>query len=238
MRTYCYRSLLLLILCAALSVAHPCRADEWTFTRVIDGMVLGRLGPDSLRMLDSTTPALAFAGDKIYFATYDTTAGTWSNARVIEENADTSPPALAINTSRTVHLPVIAYYDRMARVLKLARKVRINPIVYEWTIETVGSSSAGNDSPSVAVDGSGNLHVAYITQEGNLVYAYKDGSGWHFDHPIAPSAEVIGKPSLALTSAGQPYIAYTDLAYNSFYQPSGDVKIASRNCSPGTTPCS
>jgi len=235
---YSLSCMLMLILCGVLLTAQPSRADEWTYTRVVDGMVLGRLGPESMRMKNSTTPALAFGGDKIYYATYDTTAGSWSNAVVVEENPDTSPPALAFNPSGTLGLATIAYYDNKARVLKVARQVITHPIGFTWSIETVGPSLGAYDSPSLAVDSSGYPHVAYTDQNRKLVYAFKDGSGWHIDHSIQIENDYHGKPSLALNSSRQPFIAYTDLSYHQWSGPDGPVKIASRNCGPGTSPCS
>jgi hypothetical protein len=229
--------MLLLILCNALIHGIPSQAGEWTYTRVVDGMVLGQIGPESMRMKNSTTPAIAFGGDKIYYSTYDTTAGSWSNTVVVEENPDTSPPALAFNPSGTLGLATIAYYDKKARVLKVARQVMTSSIGLTWSIETIGPSSGNYDSPSLTVDSSGYPHVAYTDQNGNLVYAYKDASGWHFDHAIVIENDYPGKPSLALNSSRQPFIAYTDMIYHEWTLPDGAVKIASRNCSPGTTPC-
>ncbi len=62
-------------------------------------------------------------------------------------------------------------------------------------------STEGNDS-SAAIDGAGNVHVAYVT--GTSVSYASEAGGLAVEQVAASASE----PSLAVTAAGTPYVAY------------------------------
>lgn len=80
-----------------------------------------------------------------------------------------------------------------------------------WTLEHVDDS--GDDVgryPSMALDASGNEHIAYLDQtNARLKVAVRDGSGWDID--VADESASVGWYSeLALDSSGMEHIAYVD----------------------------
>ena len=79
-----------------------------------------------------------------------------------------------------------------------------------WTVELVDTSGPGKYS-SMKIDSRGNVHVAYVIDDGNrypLKYAFWDHQlGRWF---IMPVAEGSGPCSLALDSQQRPHIAYND----------------------------
>ena len=79
---------------------------------------------------------------------------------------------------------------------------------------------------SMAVDGNGNVHVAYCGYDGSgsgLKYALYDGENW--DITVADPSEDSGSYlALALDRAGQPCVSYHDHESQTF-----DLKYASKN---------
>ena len=79
-----------------------------------------------------------------------------------------------------------------------------------WHVELLDqllSGSSGYGDVSLALDGSGWVHVSYTL--GGLKYAYRDAAGWHVESvPGAGGADF--STSLALDGAGQPHIAYVN----------------------------
>ncbi len=67
---------------------------------------------------------------------------------------------------------------------------------------------------SVAIDSSGNPHIAYYQKENSatdypdLKYAYKDSTGWHIETLLSHISGSGRWVSLALDSSGKPHIAY------------------------------
>lgn len=62
--------------------------------------------------------------------------------------------------------------------------------------------------PSMAIDSSGDLHVVYIDEDGNLKYAYKTGDGWHYDVVRYYEGYQVLPPSIAVSPSGSPLISY------------------------------
>lgn len=78
-----------------------------------------------------------------------------------------------------------------------------------WMNETVDGSENASFI-SFDLDGSGNPHLAYCSQNGNateLKYAYKGRSGWRV-RTLDGSGQILGSPALDLDPAGQPHIMY------------------------------
>jgi len=73
-----------------------------------------------------------------------------------------------------------------------------------------GSGRYPGKYTSIALDADGNPHISYfnITQS-SLMYAYKDGSGWHTE-TVDNNGSVGTYTSLELDDAGYPHISYRD----------------------------
>lgn len=119
-------------------------------------------------------------------------------------------------------VPHIAYVSRSGRpdseeeaVLKYAKRVG-----GEWSFETVHDTGAGVGSVSLAVTPEGIPHIGYqfTSQSGSsglheVRYATLDGEAWAIQTiaAMAVDGQALGGISLALDSAGRPYVAYVDL---------------------------
>jgi hypothetical protein len=93
--------------------------------------------------------------------------------------------------------PVVVYYDRTSGALKMAA---FNPALNRFDPAVVLDGGAGNDagwSPTIAVDGAGKVHVAYVG-------AARD------DLEYLKVATPVPRPEIVLTPTGLPVIAYQD----------------------------
>ena len=81
-----------------------------------------------------------------------------------------------------------------------------------WNSTAVDTNIEWN---SIAIDSSGNPHIAYYQKEQSasiypkLKYAYKDSTGWHIETLLSSNPAGSGRyVSLALDSSGKPHIAF------------------------------
>ncbi len=118
-------------------------------------------------------------------------------------------------------MPHISYYDRTNETVKHAWYTGLG-----WNVETVGEHGDLCWSTSLAVDGDGYPHLTYASAfpHEDLMYAFKDASGWHFEKADSQVTTIGSYNSLALDGNGSPHIAYCDLSYH-------DAKYARRDAS-------
>ncbi len=98
-------------------------------------------------------------------------------------------------------------YSSLNWTLVYAKKV-----ADDWT-RSVISSVALEGSHSMALDASGNAHVAFV-RSGDIVYANNTNGSWEetllLDHPDAPEnilASNFGMTSIAIDASGHPHVA-------------------------------
>ena len=115
--------------------------------------------------------------------------------------------------------PVVAYYDRGAGELKLAKYAS-----QAWTTSVLDGGSGADEGwmPSVAVDASGVAHVAYASSMANELKYVIDGSaptmvdngyrisGVTVDGLPQPTFDFVGANAGLVLNGGAPYVAYQD----------------------------
>jgi hypothetical protein len=74
---------------------------------------------------------------------------------------------------------------------------------FEWSYETV---SEGGQFPSLALDATGQPHVAFVGADGSLQYARRDGTTWNV--MTVDAGTETNQPVLRFDPAGCPHIAY------------------------------
>jgi hypothetical protein len=89
--------------------------------------------------------------------------------------------------------------------------VRRDPGSGLWSAETAYSSSDVSDTPSIAVDSGGGVHVSFFETGGsNLMYATDSrGGGWSSEYVDIPGA-VGYYSSIVIDTGDVPYIVYYD----------------------------
>lgn len=109
---------------------------------------------------------------------------------------------------------LIVHAWRGVPLFALATGGALSPAVSQgWQIETVAASTSSNFYwPSLALDSSGNPHVAYLDETKLwLMYAWKDSEGWHstpVDTFVGAEHYVYGTTAIAIGSNGYARIAY------------------------------
>ena len=145
-----------------------------------------------------------------FYATNKT--GTWSTARVESREAQTRP-AIAVTSGGTVHIITSAYYkpDPATYAYELVHATNASG---SWVVSPLTDSP--DFSPSVALDGSGEVHVAFyrsgITQYSLGAFYATNRSGTWVVTPVIvvdPAVDSVWNPSLALDAAGKAHIAFS-----------------------------
>lgn len=114
--------------------------------------------------------------------------------------------------------PRISYYHRLHKDGSYANHLKYAYMDGGiWYTETVDARSATGKFNSLALDHQGMPHIAYSDVDaGNLLYASWDGSEWHFSapdtHELSGGWTGLGA-SIELDPAGNPHIAYFDVAH-------------------------
>jgi hypothetical protein len=162
---------------------------NWSL-EIIDCPSCLRCSPDLC--IDSYgSPHIIFVDERNASLTHIEKSGNEWRAETIDTNVFNSFPAMAIDRNNVVY---VAYY---ANALKFAKKVRDS-----WSTETIDSSERAGSSPSIAIDKTGNVHIAYVDRNTwNLNYATTKKSGPFRVYPISAMdyAVYIGVSVLILT---------------------------------------
>lgn len=99
-------------------------------------------------------------------------------------------------------IPHVSYFDREKSALMQAQRTSTG-----WVNTMVDDSGAVGRHSSIALDSTGNPHIAYRNMSNNeLEYASFDGVAWN--HQAVGSGEVGWFPSLAFDQNDHPQIAY------------------------------
>ena len=180
---------------------------------------------NSIRADDQGTPHVSYyysrspdgstTADRLKYA--ELNGSTWQTVF-----ADPTPGrgrynSLAIDAA--TNNPQIAYYDRTAKVLRLAKR-----IANLWTTQGVDSAGDPGRFNSIALNASGLPRISYIAATPlQLRYASFNGALWTFED--VGGVGLVGDrsvTSLKLDSSGNPHISYYDAA-------AGALKYASRS---------
>ncbi len=186
---------------------------SWT-VEVVENTVVGARNPSlSIALGSGESPAISFYGGDTSGLKYATRSGggTWS---IVTANADLYAgfhgTSLVFDAAGN---PMISYHEYSSSALRLASWNG------SWSHEVVDDSGEVGQYSSMARDGAGRLHIAYLDATNLAVrYARKETTGWIFEE----IGDGLLSPSLGLDSDGTPWVAYIDYAY-------GYVKVAHRD---------
>jgi len=126
----------------------------------------------------------------------------------------------------------VVYLDQTSGSAGLKSKVRNSD--GSWTnLGTIDSDTDTGHYPSMAIDGAGNVGVAYYVggSFGDLRYAVYNGTSWSSPETADSTGTVGYYPSLAYNTANKPAISYYDNTTNHH-----DLKFVQRGSSSWATP--
>ncbi len=166
-------------------------------------------------------------------------AGVWGPTQVVstESTGYSEGPSLAVDPSGNVHVAWTdcsayggshMYYDIQYKMLTTRTGT--------WsTVQTIATRHANN--PSLAVDSTGNVHVAYEDYLGtswDIYYRMRDSKtgGWSTAQPVSTERDDSSEsPSIGVDNAGNVHVVWFDFIG---YGPSMDILYKFRNASIGT----
>ncbi len=208
----------------------------WTTTEVVStestewsdssSLAIDAAGNVHVAWYDGTDYAGAGTDEDIFYKRWETSTSTWTTTEVVstESNDISYLPSLAIDAAGNVH---IAWYD----FTDYAGSGTDKDIFYKrwetststWTTtEVVSTESTGNSiSPSLAIETTGNVHIAWedLTDytgagtDADIFYKFWDSSSSTWTTSEVVSTESTGYsyvPSLAVDSVGNIHVAWFD----------------------------
>ncbi|MCW4019040.1 MAG: hypothetical protein NWF00_10255 [Candidatus Bathyarchaeota archaeon] len=127
--------------------------------------------------------------------------------------------SIALDSSDRPHIVFLSQEENSNSILKYASWTGS-----AWTVEKVDPDPSGGEC-SLVIDSQNNPHISYkssyniFTGGGDLRYAVNTGSGWQI-HVVDDTGAVSWDNSIAVDSAGNPHVAYSnstgDLQYSSY----------------------
>jgi hypothetical protein len=160
----------------------------------------------SLAVDDDGFAHLSYAGGLLRYAYQD--ASGWHVELATHPGIDAAygDTSLALDAQGR---PYVAYYNTTA-VYPGIFEIRVaHRDASGWTLETVdGADDSGRLWPSLALDGSGQVHVSYFDDDEMVFrYAFRDASGWH-PETLAATSYGSDRSSLAAAADGTVHVVY------------------------------
>ncbi len=208
--------------------------SSWTTTEVVStestaasfylSLAVDTFGNVHITWQDWTDYAGNGIDGDIFYKRWDAATSSWNTTEVVstESTGESYFPSLAVDTFGNVHIAWEDWTDYASGNWDIFYK-RWDVSTSSWTTTEVVStvSTSGSDFPSLATDTLGNLHIAW---EDRADYA---GAGtdvdifyrrWNASNSSWTTTEVVStestehsqKPSLAVDSAKNVYIAWDD----------------------------
>ena len=205
----------------------------WTITQVVStestldsinpSLAVDSKGNVHIAWQDSTDYAASGADKDIFYKCWNATTFSWTTTEVVSIGSDANcfTPSLAVDSKGNVHIAwqdYSGYYDS-----------GLDPDVFykqwyasnsSWLIsEVVSTESPGisSNSPSLAVDSTGNVHIAWFEKDifdnDEVYYKYKDvmTSTWTTSELVSTGSTTNSwYPSVAVDSMGNVHIVWTE----------------------------
>lgn len=174
-------------------VRFDTRTDTWGAPEVVGSLngvnTLNRyMGRTGLALDSSGLPHVITGGtnEPLYYT--NRVGGAWSAPVVVAGSSSWMHPSMAFDRSGILH---VAFYDHNASMLYRNRSAAGTWSTVE-TITTGASTSASDESPSLAIDSTGRILVAYIAGDFSFHYQLARRTAANNWTDISPTAAVAG----------------------------------------------
>ncbi len=204
-------------------------SSSWTTTEIVStgsagisafpSLAVDTFGNVHIVWRDSTDYAGAGTDEDIFYKRWDASISSWTTPEVVstESTEHSLTPSLAVDTLGNVH---IAWWDLTDYDILYKQW---NASSSSWTSTEVVSTESTDDSssPSLAVDSTGNVHIAwvdytdYASAGTDLDIFYKrwnsSSSSWTTTEVVSTdNIDDSSSPSLAVDSTGNVHIVWYD----------------------------
>ena len=138
------------------------------------GVLISPSSPD-LRIDSNGSPHIVYVDEQNMSLKYVEKTGNGWSVETVDSHGVISWPGIAIDKNDVIH---IAYHSNGLKYAKKVEKI--------WSTETIDSSERTGTSPSIVVDKTGNVHIAYFTKSPPQInYATTKKSGSFRTYPIS-----------------------------------------------------
>lgn len=165
---------------------------------------------------------------EVYYKGSSDGGATWTTAkRLSSTTAGCYRPDIAVDSSGALH---VVWYDFAPGDYEVYYRKSPDGGITWTTTKRITWTSGGSEYPAVAVDSSGNPHVAWMEYTlGNYEIYYKKstdgGTTWSTAKRLTWTSESSDEPALAVDSSGNPHVIWYDQApgnFEIFYRKSMD----------------
>ncbi len=198
-------------------------STESTSTSGYSSLLVDSAGNIHVAWHDYTDYGGSGTDEDIFYKRYEVGVG-WTVTEVVstESTSDSYDPSLAVDSSGNIHIAWTDNTDYSGCGADTDMFYKRYEMGVGWTTtEVVSTESTGNSYyPSLAVDPSGNIHVAWYdftdysgsgTDRDIFYKRYEVGVGWTVTEVVSTeSTDISYNPWLAVDSAGDVHVAWQD----------------------------
>jgi hypothetical protein len=199
-------AMMIVLSCLVLFIALAADAQAWNLSTVDVPKQFDNLGSRSIAIDGAGKTHIVYGQDHFYHAWHDGTV--WKTEKIDSSSKTGEYASIAIAADGSLHA---AYFDSGNYRLKYA----VRPVgSASWSVETVGDLSGNKVGQynSIAVDGSGSVHISYYDLDNaDLKYARRvPGAATWTIETIDDSGDVGKYSAIAVGKDGYVHISYYD----------------------------
>jgi hypothetical protein len=183
--------------------AQPVNLGTWRIEDVDEEYWVGH--DTSLALDKYNRPHISYWDLTNRYLKYAKWTGSFWDVEYVNWTGISARTSIALDENGHAHISFAAKYPHT--VLRYAEWTGV-----DWSIETVDPTEGFGGESSVALDSSGNPHIAYVGNS-SLKYAKWTGSEWSIE-TVDSSGNVGWFPSIVINSKDLPRISYHDRMYD------------------------
>ncbi|MCX5990946.1 MAG: hypothetical protein NTZ04_01225 [Chloroflexi bacterium] len=157
----------------------------------------------------------SIGGESAIFWALRSSDGSWSAPQKITGSSDnSSAPDIAVDAQGN---PQVVWKEELTRG-NAGIKYAARSGQADWLTQNISNNQGGSDSPSIAIDGEGNLHVVWQDSSLQITGGYLDilyaakpsDGGWSAPVNISNSQRPSAHPRIAVDGENNPHVVWED----------------------------